>query len=105
MKVSVECVHIGAREPARLLRLKILKLLAQGEESLILDFEGIGMAGRTPSSSFLDELLGKLVVELGLEKFKKCIKIINAELSVINMSNSVIGERILSQQNPEIQPA
>ncbi len=102
MKIKNECEHIGAREPARRLRLKILEMLKQKHEPIILDFEGIGGAGRTPSSSFLDELFGKLVVELGLENFKRLIKPINMESLVVKMANTAISERIASTDKDDL---
>jgi hypothetical protein len=84
------CSHTGSRPPATRLRRKILALLPEMEGALRLDFEGV----KVLTSSFLDELLGRLNAELGNEVFNR--KIIVSGLSEVhrNMANNVIGQRM-----------
>ena len=86
------CNHTGSRPPATRIRRKILTLLPEIEGALKIDFEGV----TSISSSFLDELLGRLNAELGNDKFNE--KIIVAGLSDLhkNMANNVIAQRLAS---------
>lgn len=56
LRIRDECVRTGSRPPATALRRKILNLLPDMTTPLVLDFDGVASA----SSSFLDELLGRL---------------------------------------------
>ena len=84
------CSHTGSRPPATRLRRKIVAILPEMDGSLSLDFEGI----KTISSSFLDELLGRLMRELGEKKFKEAIVIKGLSELQMNMANNVIGQRM-----------
>ncbi|MGK5093227.1 STAS-like domain-containing protein [Deltaproteobacteria bacterium TL4] len=90
LKIKEECIHTGGREPAKRLRLKILNLLPDMEEVLRLDFTGI----ESTSSSFLDELLSRLIMEIGHKVFLKKIQIIHASQPIIDMANVVIHQRV-----------
>ena len=85
-----ECVHTGSRPPATGLRRKILTLLSEMSDPLILDFEGIQSA----SSSFLDELLGRLAQELGIAAFRSRIRIVNVPDRIRGMAQVVIRQRL-----------
>jgi hypothetical protein len=90
LRIADEVEHTGSRRPATHLRRKILTLLAGRQEPLTLDFGGISRA----SSSFLDELLGRLVKELGVEQFQQRIKVVNASRELAAMANVVIQQRL-----------
>ena len=90
LRVVDEVEHTGSRRPATHLRRKIHTLLAESTEPLTLDFGGITRA----SSSFLDELLGRLVKEMGVEEFQKRVKVINASPQLAAMANVVIQQRM-----------
>ena len=87
------CSHTGSRPPATRLRRKILTILPEIEGSISLDFSGI----KSFSSSFLDELLGRLNSELGVQKFNEKIVIKGLEDLHMNMANNVIGQRLESE--------
>ena len=61
------CSHTGSRPPATRLRRKILALLPEVEGLIKLDFQGV----TSVSSSFLDELLGRLNAKLGNDQFNE----------------------------------
>lgn len=90
IKVQEECVHVGGRGPARELRLKLQSLLDHDPELIVLNFEGV----TNPASSFLDELLGRLVIHLGPENFHQRIRISNMSDLVERMAYNVIGDRV-----------
>ncbi|MCM0084463.1 DUF4325 domain-containing protein [Geomonas sp. Red32] len=91
IKVVDECFHTGVRETAKKLRRKILTMLPDIEDKLNIDFSGITRA----SSSFLDELLGRLVQEIGTDTFFEKVAITNANQDLIDMANVVIKQRIV----------
>lgn len=94
--VKNECVHTGSREPARALRRKILSLLPEVDsEPLLLNFAEVNSA----SSSFLDELLSRLIVEIGLPAFKKKVKVVNATETIKDMANVVIKQRLETRES------
>ena len=53
-------------------------------------FDGVS----SPSSSFLDELLGRLAEKLGEEAFRRKFQIVNMTDRVRRMSDVVIGQRL-----------
>jgi hypothetical protein len=62
------------------------------EVPLVLDFKDV----RAASSSFLDELLGRMAFqhELGDELFKTRIRIVGMNETMRNMANTVIAQRL-----------
>lgn len=92
--IKKECLHTGAREPAVALRRKIESLLPEMQEALVLDFSDVENA----SSSFLDELLGRLALKLGKLEFNRRIRIINAPEIILRMANTVVSQRLELQK-------
>lgn len=90
VQVIQECEHTGGRRPARALRRKLMTLLPDMDRPLVLDFSGVTSA----SSSFLDELLGRMVAELGVDKFKQQVSVQNVNPQVSAMANVVIKQRL-----------
>lgn len=90
IKVSDECHSFALRDTARRFRWKINALLPDMEGPLILDFSDI----ERTTSSFLDELLGRLMQEIGVEEFTSKIKIVNANYRIMDMANVVIRQRL-----------
>lgn len=93
--VREECIHTGGREPATTLRRKIEALLEVVDEPLVLDFDGIEFA----TSSFFDELLGRLALALGIEEFRQKVHIVNLAQELGAMADVVIGQRIASSDS------
>lgn len=90
LKVAEDCQNTGTREPAGRLRRKVQTLLPDVDGALTLDFEGV----ETASSSFLDELLGRLFDEMGEEAFTQKVRLINMPDDMVDMANVVIGQRV-----------
>lgn len=95
--VADECVNVGTREPAKELRRRIHGLLSVHDAQdgpLVLDFAGVNH----PSSSFLDELLGRLAEELGEAEFGHQIRANNMSRDeghdVQQMADVVIAQRL-----------
>ena len=90
LRILDECAHTGSRPPATGLRRKILALLPQMDSPLLLDFDGV----KSASSSFLDELVGRLALELGMENLKAKIRLVNASDRLRGMANVVVKQRL-----------
>jgi hypothetical protein len=59
-------------------------------EPIVLNFDGV----ESPSSSFLDELLGRLADKLGEQAFRRKVHIVNMTDRIRTMSDVVIGQRL-----------
>lgn len=90
VKVAKDCISTGTREPAKRLRRRIQSLLPDMNRPLVLDFKDVGSA----SSSFLDELIGRLIDTLGQETFDQKIRLVNMPDDMVDMANVVIGQRV-----------
>jgi STAS-like domain of unknown function (DUF4325) len=90
LRILDECAHTGSRPPATGMRRKILTLLPQMDSPLLLDFDGV----KSASSSFLDELLGRLALELGMENLKADIRLVNASDRLRGIANVVVKQRL-----------
>ena len=84
------CNHTGSRPPATRLRRKILAILPDAKGAITIDFSGVDSL----SSSFLDELLGLMYVELGKERFNKKIIVAGMSDLHLNIANNVIRQRL-----------
>jgi len=95
--VMDECFHTGSRPPATALRRKILTLLPDVDRHpLLLNFAGV----KSASSSFLDELLGRLVLELGVAVFKSKVNVVNMSDAIKQMANVVTKQRLEQGNKP-----
>jgi hypothetical protein len=88
--IASECRHTAGRETAAPFRRKIESLIADAEEPIVLNFDGV----TSSSSSFLDELLGRLAEKLGEEAFRHKIQIVNMTDRIRRMADVVIGQRL-----------
>jgi len=88
-----ECAHFGGRPPAELVRRKIESVIDDNVYAgtpLRIDFTGVS----NPSSSFLDELIGKLVAKYGLETVKQRTRFVAAGSSIHAMLSVVVVQRL-----------
>lgn len=79
----------GTRSAAIRIKNQIMNILSEEPRNIILDFEGIG----TISSSYSDELIAKLLVDLGLFQFNQLIRIRN-----LNETQQTILQRSVIQR-------
>ena len=89
MDITQECANTGSRPPGKYLRRKIVALLPEMESPLVLDFSNV----RAASSSFLDELLGRLAFEFGTDVFPKKIQLVGMNETIKRLANVVIAQR------------
>jgi len=80
---------LGLRELAKNLS-SAIRYAISSENSIVLDFEGV----ESVSSSFADELIAKIFIEVGSESFLKNVKIKNANIFIKTIINSSINERL-----------
>jgi anti-sigma regulatory factor (Ser/Thr protein kinase) len=93
LMVMNECQNTHSRLPAGAFRKKILNLLPELEgEPLIINFDRV----KSASSSFLDELFSRLIVEIGMKGFRAQIKVINLDQTMQRLANVVIEQRLAS---------
>ena len=83
---------IGARSEAAALRNEILENISQDIVTK-LNFESV----RTLNSSFSDELIAKLVEEIGIEVFSRMVKLSNANSEAKSIVNFVVNSRLKKQ--------
>lgn len=80
----------ATREAGAFLRNDILNIITRTKAGIVLDFAGV----KTVSSSFVDELIAKLVLRLGIVGFNQVIRIINMNDNVKFLCERSIYMRI-----------
>ena len=90
IRIADECHYTGNRSAATGLMRKICTLYPKFAEPIYLDFDGVLFA----SSSFLDELLGRLAENYGIQQFRQYVKIKNMRQDLFDMANIVIHQRL-----------
>lgn len=95
IKVVEECHDTATRDSARRLRRKILAMLPDMSEKLYINFSGVHRS----SSSFLDELLGRLMLELGIDDFPEKVGVVHINSTLKDMANVVIRQRLYGLDN------
>lgn len=86
IKLNTINTSLGTRKLGDNLRDQILS----SQEQVTFDFEGIDII----SNSFADECFGKLVVEIGMDNFKKQVMFANANQFIKSILVKVINDRM-----------
>lgn len=81
---------LGSRAKGAEVRTRLQNYLAGGAEMIVLDFTGVGVI----SSSFADEVLGKLAVELGELEFRRRVFVDSASITNRSLIERAINMRI-----------
>ena len=81
---------LGTRRSAEQIRIKLLNYLNDGAPLLVLDFINVNVI----SSSFADEVLGKLALQMGLVQFFKRFRLDHMSDTVEAIVNRAIQQRI-----------
>lgn len=89
-KVVDYAKDLGTRPSGKAIKNDVLNIIVRTKQPIVLDFSNIQMVG----SSFIDEFIGKLHVELGSVKFNQIISIKNMNEEVIHLCNRAIAMRI-----------
>lgn len=91
-KIIEQASGTGTRQSGMLIKNEVLNIYKSSKKPVILDFKGIGII----ASSFADELIGKLVQELGIFQFQAIFPMKN-----MNGTVQAIVQRSLSQRLSE----
>ena len=89
LKLKESGSALGLRELAKQLGENIRKSISENQ-NIILDFDKV----ESISSSFADELVAKIMVEVGQEKFINHVKIKNTNDFIKTMINTSIAARL-----------
>ena len=88
-----EVASFGSRVAARPVKIKLQALATMcSQQKVFIDFAGIPVI----SSSFADEVFGKLFVDLGPVNFSKAFEIVNIEETVQGLIDLAIKKRLAS---------
>lgn len=90
IKISEQASGTGTRQSAEKLRNMVLNISNHERKLVVLDFEGVNLI----SSSFADELIGKIVAEKGFLYFTQAFRIINVTPANISILNRSVGQRM-----------
>lgn len=85
----------GSRLAARELKTLIVNVLNDGVAYVVLDFEGQAVV----SSSFADEVIGKMFAEMGFNSFNSRVKLRNMNATVSTLVDRAIARRM--SQSPK----
>jgi anti-sigma regulatory factor (Ser/Thr protein kinase) len=80
----------GSRAAARELRTLIVNVLNEGAPYVVLDFTGQSVV----SSSFADEVIGKLVVQMGFVTFSHRVRLVSMSPTIETLLNRSISLRV-----------
>ena len=99
LKMKEETTGFGTRHSGVQIRTKIVNLMnAEPAYPLIIDWEGIPVI----SSSFADEVMGKLFLRLGAMTFSSKIRNMNMESLIKGLLDKAVAQR-LTQSNDETE--
>lgn len=88
----------GTRQSAEKLRTLVLNISNNEKKVVVLDFSGINLI----SSSFADELVGKIIAEKGFLYFTKAFRIDHINESNANILNRSVGQRMAQMYVEEL---
>jgi len=89
-----ESTGFGSRKSGLQIRTKIINLLtAKPNYPIIINWEGVPVI----SSSFADELIGKLFLELGAMTFSSLVKNRNMEALIKNLLDKAVAQRLTQE--------
>jgi anti-anti-sigma regulatory factor len=83
----------GTRASAMRIRNEIVNLLNSNTRPVLLDFDGVSVI----SSSFADELIGKLLITLGFVAFNQTIHLRNMNPTVQAIVQRSVNQRIIEE--------
>lgn len=86
-----ETTGFGSRKSGFQIRTKVKNLInAKKGYPLIIDWEGVPVI----SSSFADEMIGKLFLEMGAMSFSSIIRNVNMEQLITNLLDKAVSQRL-----------
>lgn len=96
LRMKEESTGFGSRKSGLQIRNKILNLLtAKKGLPIVVDWDGVPVV----SSSFADELMGKLFIEMGAMTFSAMVKNKNLEGLVKNLLDKAVAQRLTQEMD------
>lgn len=92
-KISEMAEGTGTREAANRLKNEMINLMRGNTKTVVVDFEGINVV----TSSFIDELMAKLIIELGIFQFNKRIRLQNMSVVLQQTLQKSVIQRIIEE--------
>jgi hypothetical protein len=89
-KVLEYAEDLGTRQSGKALKTDVLNIIRRKGKPIIIDFSDILIVG----SSFIDEFIAKMYVELGSVKFSQLISIKNMNDELLHLCNRAIAMRV-----------
>lgn len=86
---------VGTRQSGEKIRNELINIYKQSNKSITLDFSQINIT----SSSFADELIGKLVTEFGFYGFNNIFKLKNMNPNVQSIVQRSVAQRMMESFN------
>lgn len=94
LNMKEESTGFGTRKSGLQIRTKIMNLLkAKPNYPIVINWEGVPLI----SSSFADELIGKLFIELGAMTFSALVKNRNMEQLIKNLLDKAVAQRLTQE--------
>lgn len=97
LRLKDECRSFGSREVGRGFRSKLATLTHSSSTRIVLDINDVPLV----SSSFADEVFGKLFAELGAMGFMSRIQIVGANQVVRQLIDRAIAQRMAAIAKPQ----
>jgi hypothetical protein len=94
-KITEQSSGTGTRQSGERIRNEIMNIYKSAKKPVILDFEGVGII----ASSFADELIGKLVQELGLFQFQAAFPMKNMNSTIQSIVQRSLSQRLSENLN------
>lgn len=96
-KIKEHAEGTGTRQAAIRVKNEIINIIREEKKPITLDFEGVDVM----SSSFADELLAKLFIDLGLFQFNLLVKLKNIDESLQMLLHKSVLQRIVESISEE----
>lgn len=90
IKLSEESSGTGTRKAGERMRHLAINILREGQKKVVFDFDKVNVI----SSSYADELFGKLVREIGFSQFLNCFQMINTTSLQRNVIDRSVQQRM-----------
>jgi len=90
---------VGTRKSGEKIRNELINIYKQSSKNITLDFANINII----SSSFADELIGKLVTEFGFYGFNNIFKLKNMNANVQSIVQRSVAQRMMESFNGKVK--
>lgn len=90
---------VGTRTSGEKIRNELINIYKQSSKNISLDFANINIV----SSSFADELIGKLVTEFGFYGFNNIFKLKNMNTIVQSIVQRSVAQRMMESYNGNVE--